>query len=1610
MCGGFSLLSPEIVTNDGQWNSQAPLDNSIAAIVKRKLDQARDQLIDRNLRNKLVNCPLTSKRSKQIRVVDELPDEVFRGLLSQKREFTFAAGRGVEAEGSESEIEYGDWTPPIDDEVDASGVARRHRDNVLQTQLTEEGLQKRLTSLYYESREAEEEQGVNVLYLALGFLRWFEDGRSEVERFAPLLLLPVELTRQGARERFRLKIRDEDLFTNVSLKVWLAEQHSIQLPELPESDDWSPNSYFAQVRDAVADADRWKVLDSEILLGFFSFSKFLLWRDLDPKNWPTVNGLLGHGVLRTLLAPQEENPTPDPPVIPDDSRVDDLFKAADLSYVLDADSSQTAAIQTALAGRNLVIQGPPGTGKSQTIANVIAAAIRKGKSVLFVAEKMAALEVVYERLKAVGLGPLCLELHSRKASKQQVVAQLREALEAPVPPRSSGDLCQKVDACVSSLWAHSDRLHKVHEPSGQSPYQVIGQICRLRDHGVALPDFRVVGAEDFTKARSAELLAELTELTERLVIAGVPARHPWRDCGRSAMSPLDVERLNIVAARLAASVQGLGVVLRPVWPLVRGDDGTDYHETQLCSLAKVIKALQLAASRPAESVAVLCNPRWGADLEVLERIKGVAVRLAEIREALAGIFTSAAWTRDWANDRAEIAGSGRSILRVFRAPYRGAIRSYRGACKAGLPRGFDNRISMLDRLIEGQELARKLAQEVEPVGDDLGSIARDLPDGWPRLARLVDWVRDTVELEPLLRVRNPDLLEWSESPDGWAEKLEAISKRAHENLQELATSVQFEDPSLVGELPALRGTVGELSLRALAWKESTDRYNEWPPVRDGMKQLATVTNGSLHQRVYDGIVQAAELVNRVRLAMLEQAWNRMIVVDPQLATIDGRILDRKVAEFRQFDVRRISESAQEVARTHYDQKPTGNVGVMGIIRGEINKARRHLPVRKLMEQAGHAVQQLKPLFLMSPLSIAQYLPPGRIQFDLLLIDEASQVRPEDALGAVARAKQVVVVGDAKQLPPTNFFNRLVADGDQEADELIDQGSPAIASMESILNLCDATFTSRAMLEWHYRSQHPALIAVSNKSFYDNRLLLPPSVVKGQAAEGLGVVFRKSPARGYDRGRSASNVVEADIVAEAVCEFARRSPDKSLGVGTFSVAQRDVIRDRVDAKRRSDPSLEPFFSTSRPHPFFVKNLESIQGDERDVIFISVGYGRDSDGRLLQNFGPINNDGGERRLNVLISRARERCEVFSSITSDDIDVSSRKLGVVAFKEFLQYADKGYFDIPTPTARPFDSDFEESVAEFLRGRGYRIDPQVGMSGFFIDLGVVDSANESRYLLGIECDGATYHSSRSARDRDRIRQAILESRGWTIHRIWSTDWFHRRAGEERRLLDVLTGLESGRRGSCDPIPALVVPPPIDPQVQEVERPIPVPDTEVPSTPAYVVANFKVRSDQAPHQASLEKVSDAIYRIVTVEGPVHEEEVARRLATVWGLDRAGSRIQEAAHRALLSLRRNSRLTNEGKFWSSPEGTILSVRNRSQLDVQSLRLAKYLPPAEIIVCAMEILRDNVRVPVDELVVEVARRLGFLRTGQDLQDVIAKAVSTKIGVGIVRHGDGSLSVE
>lgn len=449
---------------------------------------------------------------------------------------------------------------------------------------------------------------------------------------------------------------------------------------------------------------------------------------------------------------------------------------------------------------------------------------------------------------------------------------------------------------------------------------------------------------------------------------------------------------------------------------------------------------------------------------------------------------------------------------------------------------------------------------------------------------------------------------------------------------------------------------------------------------------------------------------------------------------------------------------------------------LALLNNEINKQRGYYPVRDLTRRAGHALLELKPCWMMSPLSIAQYLEPGTVEFDLCIIDEASQMPPENAIGTLLRAKQVMIVGDTNQLPPTSFFRKMIVDDDADEDETIVE--------ESILEMANATFRPPRRLRWHYRSRHSGLIRFSNRIVYKDDLVVFPSPSENR--EDMGVSFVK--VEGSYKG--GANAAEAKVMVEAAVRFMREQPHRSFGIATLNQKQRDLIEEEMNYAMNHDSKAEKYVDYWASHHdglerFFIKNLENVQGDERDVIFIGTVYGPEKPGaKVQQRFGPINGVAGKRRLNVLFSRAKEQIVTFSSMTAGDITADETgNAGAHMLKRWLEFAATGVLDSGETTDREPDSDFEEFVAQQIRAMGCEPVHQVGVAGYFIDLGVKHPDWPHGFLLGVECDGATYHSSKSARDRDRLRQEVLEGLGWHFHRIWSTDWFNDPRTEAEKL-----------------------------------------------------------------------------------------------------------------------------------------------------------------------------------------------------------------------------------
>ena len=1564
------------------FSAQRPDDQGARSAISKLFDATRRRLVETGTRNRLVHVNRANTRGNVLNIVNERSDDVHPLLSTGKAMRFLALGRDKEEE--RGAVTFADPGQQGFDE-------ERYRDLQLETRLGPDALQKKLLKIAREAQTAEEESGVNILYIALGFLTWFEDESSNVVREAPLVLLPVELVRNARTSTYDVKMRDEDVVTNLPLQQRLMDDFGIELPNLEVAEQWSPSTYFGEVEAVIAQRQRWKIEADGMQLGFFSFNKLLMYRDLALEAWPD-EALAAHALTRGLLY---EGFQPEESLFGAGHRLDTVLPLEKQFHVVDADASQALVIEEVRRGRNLVVQGPPGTGKSQTITNIIAAAAMEGKRVLFLAEKMAALSVVHDRLVKVGLRDVCLELHSRSANKKAVLAELaRTITQAGAIPEAPGD--------PAALRAARDRLNEIaealHRPigkTGETPYSIVGRQAQFLGAGHPPPTLDTERLATMTRSDEETLLATIEQYHDRLVANGSGSIHPFEGARNLELQPVDLERLTPRLAEAARAVRAVVSAMRQALESL-GAEAPPVLTTAapLADLLEILEAIPGGA--PDEARAIFALP----DTARLRQVLTAAAIWREKREGADATFVEEAFQHPVGPLRAPLVAGTQSFFARWGAAYRGASRELGGLVRGDLPKSAVERLALLDRLAAIESAKANWEGDREYCGRVLGDAWRGEKTDFGKLLALVHWC-DKVHASRI-RATESKLFDMASRADDLSKMcnvLRITEPAARTSLQAVVVALDL-DLAAYGV-----NDVGTSNLDAFAHRfglmaEDSGRYASWVQLSRLRRSIDESGLATLGARMRAGELSGVAAKVELQFARAEWLWKQALQGSPVLRGIATEGRHELVERFADLERHRLKENVTSVLAAHLAQVPQGAQGEMKIIRGEIAKKRGHIAVRQLFDRAGTAVQRIKPVLLMSPISVAQFLPPGALTFDLLLIDEASQVRPEDALGAIARAGQIVVVGDNKQLPPSSFFDRVLADqedtheGDDEnlGPDLLG-GAAQLGSMESILTLCEARGLSSRMLKWHYRSRDPSLIEVSNREFYDNSLVLPPSPLQEDAAYGL--CFSRVDGA-YDKGGKRDNRKEGEAMVARVAEHARISPTLSLGIVTFSFAQRNLITELLEHARRGDASLDVFLREGQSEDVFVKNIENVQGDERDVILISVGYGPTTPGGRLSSmsFGPVNGEGGERRLNVLFTRARVRCEVFASFDPGDIDVSRTSgVGPRILKRYLEFAKNGRMDDSAPTGLEADTPFEEDVAEVVRGYGYLADPQVGSAGFRIDIGVRHPDKPSTYLLAVECDGATYHGALWARERDRLRQDVLEHLGWRFHRVWSTDWFYNRPAEIERLRVALVAAREAAEGGIR----------IDganrarPALAEVDTPtldaFVVPDVIERQMPAYQRAVFPAGSSQEPHEVGVSTLAELVRRIVTHEGPIHVEEIARRVAACFGKEKAGSRILGAAQAALAKARtRDAEMLSDDDFWfTRSQAGSPPVRDRSAESGATLK-ASSISHLEIDAALAIARQDNAGGDQADLVRVAARLLGFRRVGSDLQ----ARISSRLG--------------
>jgi len=1198
-----------------------------------------------------------------------------------------------------------------------------------------ESARRAISALARKEREAQEEFGVSIAFLAAGLATWdptandailaaeADDLQVDEAQFkratqprplSPVLLRPVMIEkRRGTSESWELRLGDEFQLNGVFQHVINADRERLTEDDLGElsggtRDEISESLDY--VGSKCVDVPGF-VIDETLFLGAFSYLKQPMVNDVDNLGSDSASALVlalaGDPTAIELVRSHNDGTTP----------ADPDFKPVDSEFlVLDADASQSYVINAAIAGRNLVVEGPPGTGKSQTIANLIAALVAAEKRVLFVAQKRAAVEAVLVRLRSVELGHTVLDMFAATESRRFVAEQLREAME-----RQRTTPSPDVSRLHSQLSIARDKLalHALETSRAAHAWGISINDLRTRLAGISpldRSDFRL-HASTFTT---------------------------W--------TPAQVFELGAALGDLAS----LGA-LDATWGHARGWNP---------SLLTTTEAAQVYASN-ATYISSLAVPEFIADSRTLASAGGW--RPPETLEEARGLVSLADRARSLRSRAANLVEPAVSIddLRHMRAAIDRRYRREYGQSRTRQERQADK--ARLDALTHDLQLSRR---------------------GTRQLVAEALWLCETFQ---------------HGSPESWGQAADRYGERYRDIVARL-TAMQ---PAVVAiDLLALPLE----NLVAVAGSLARDPAKSKMPRAFGIERLLTDAGLSpllahIREQSRNGVQWARDPAKFLEWVVLSSILEAAVAQSPHVAGVEGAELHRAAEEFRAYDGAHLEANAARVRRRAAEhltrvlnEFPEQHVA----LKTELSRKRNFRSVRKLLQIAPNAILAAKPVWAMSPLQVSRILPAAEC-FDVVIFDEASQVRPADAVPSLLRAGQAIIAGDSRQLPPTDFFGKVLEDVPALSEVEVDQKAaddetaeidtsdnpPAVQTVrretltrdaESILAAFDRVLAGQSRrLQWHYRSQDERLIAVSNAGVYDFSLTTFPTPDYGE-----GLRFEKvPPSRGI--GKTAKSP-EAEVlrVVDLVAEHARERPDESLGVIAFGVAHQRRIERALDERLLADEQLREFVEAHPREKFFIKSIERVQGDERDAIILTVGYGKSDDGKLRLFWGPLLQDGGERRLNVAISRAKKRLTLVASFGPDDLAADAHhSAGYRLMYAFVRFVASGGTELTnqlsmTAPLNPFEID----VRDKLVAAGLALDSQYGVGAYKIDFAVRHPEQPGTHVLAIEADGAAYHSGQTARDRDRLRQTLLESRGWVFCRIWSTDWFNDADAEITRVL----------------------------------------------------------------------------------------------------------------------------------------------------------------------------------------------------------------------------------
>lgn len=1492
-----------------------------ATTVPARVAQWKNALLDLSLRNRLINY--TERSGYRL----EVPGPAlarFEDAVNAGDHISLLASDAVPSIDAARGIRYGRELREGEREL---LLAEKHSAYI---DVTAAAYQTKLRYLAYKAKTIVEETGSNNLYLGFGMLAWNLGGR---ELRSPLVLVPVTLTTANRGERYRLTLDEAGASTpNYCLVEKLRTSYGLEIPELAnpveDASGIDLTGTFDAVRRAIAAAGLDFRVEETVHLAILQFAKFPLWKDLD-ESWEQLarNSLVRHLIDTPLDA------YTDPVTAAEAADLDELG----VKLPVPADSSQLQAIAHAVAGRTFVLEGPPGTGKSQTITNLLAHAMASGLRVLFVAEKRAALDVVKKRLEAVGLGELSLDLHDKSARPAEVRAQIKQALELRVSHDHEllNTSTQIAESARRSLARYASRLHEPNA-AGQSLYTARSAALAADQDVTALtvPGELVANGSPETFATLGRLLRTLPEKTDPVTPR---PDHPWGFIDTIPAGGLDAVKIHAAAVDFDTALAELQARGIDVAVLARTEDA-----------AAVAEWAKLAAAprHPLDGIDTLRDPAWPGELA------GIAAAATALAQAQPEWLTTVA-----------VAAMDLDIPAI----HQGALDADASGFFGRKKRRRAVLASLTDVLVvdAGQVELKTLSTLTGALAETHAAVS-ELRTRVTRLpVQVVAEGFNPLITEPAALGEALTWLDWL------IPTLTAHPDRPHvadlRGFYTRNTAGSAAEP--LGRLGAawqrLSGTTGASAERQADWAGEHSFIGAWWASRAG-RNLAGSTTIEHWVELLDHIeplraagmddTRAAILSGRIDAADAGLAFDRGTAaasITERLAasalgnfdvTAHTKTIGRFTASTTAIrDELRHAIPAQLLAGRSFDAEAVS--GQVGGLRRQLDRRRGGMGVRTLMDNYGELITAILPCTLMSPDSVARFFPVRESIFDVVVFDEASQIRVAGAIGAMGRARSVVVVGDSKQMPPTSFAEAGAAVDDEE-----DYDPAVVADEESILTECVQARVPRQWLSWHYRSQDEALIAFSNYHYYDGRLASFPTPSISGAGHGISLVRVDGHFERTGKGKALrTNVVEAQrIVADIQGRFAA-SPAvaPSLGVITFNAQQRDLIENLLrDSSGLVGDRLVA--ALDEPDGLFVKNLENVQGDERDTILFSVAFSANERGVVPLNFGPLSRPGGERRLNVAVTRARREVVLYASFDPSALRAEeTSQVGTKHLKAYLELAARGVGELTGGGRRQRVIDrHRDDIADSLRSAGLSVRTDVGLSDFRVDLVLADAAEPEKPLVAVLLDGLEWHERLTVADRDGLPVDVLANlMHWpAVERVWLPEWLGHRAATVQRLC---SAVDAAREKAAAPAATTVaavepkLPPVVAPVAESAEprsgepvaaaAPLLAPLRSAPVAPPppvekrhpmlqpfrawepRIVGDVTVLDD-LPVAYAKQKIRNVIDEVIAVEGPVHPDRLAKLVAGAFGLNRVAEGRRKAIRRLVpVDYRRSA--DPEGFYW-----------------------------------------------------------------------------------------------